>query len=382
MARNAAAYLASALERLAAQPADIQAIIRSHVEKHYPDTHRRANAINFDHAKANCIQTRINHETALKQKREAELKVASDAVAIPTSSPQSEISNLKSPIPPQPVPSTSPTALPTPFPSAFPNPLQPLSKTTPKPFQSPSNPMESDPQLSAHEKRLHQLKEIQATFQKLATAQSTQPATSANAPAADNSPFAHFDPFSPSTSSTVSSTVPAPDSPEEGARLQAEITARLHTETQSPLDTLPPEKQEILFELLSDFSSRKVAEVITQPAPTGWGIQTTHVSLLKFKNRYTTRTAADRRRQNQRLIRQILDGSPAALSDLDTQDTAADRVAEHLFKQHLLELANAPGHNHRDLRDMFQIYIRLRHAHVAEKRLALSEKRNKSEPAP
>src|SRR5438046_390441 len=57
MARNAAAYLAAAFARLAAAPADLQAIIRPYVEKHFPDTQRRSNPINFDHAKANCIQT-------------------------------------------------------------------------------------------------------------------------------------------------------------------------------------------------------------------------------------------------------------------------------------------------------------------------------------
>ena len=46
----------------------------------------------------------------------------------------------------------------------------------------------------------------------------------------------------------------------------------------------------------------------------------------------------------------LLDWRPERLTrrrDLDAQDTATDRVAEHLFKQHLLETANAPGRNHR-----------------------------------
>lgn len=136
----------------------------------------------------------------------------------------------------------------------------------------------------------------------------------------------------------------------------------------SPLDHLPPEKQSILYEALCEFGAPDICAIITKPEPEGWGIETCNSSLKRFRVRYQKRTQA----QKELELKQI---TVDLLNDADNADDGYVRASERLLKLRLLETVNKPDSKTSEVRDLYTTFTRLRAQALAEKRLALAERK-------
>jgi hypothetical protein len=185
-------------------------------------------------------------------------------------------------------------------------------------------------------------------------------------PLADNDFAAFSQPFSPGQHADESRTNggqtadndrTAPgqsaDTPPERTSLESEIIEELNRSSQSPLDTLPAERQERLYDLIARFPITSVFRIITLPAPEGWGLVTSRQSLYRFRDRHTERKRREHRRELKVTAQAVLD-------DLDGADEQFTNASERLFKLRLLETANDPSSKTSDLRDLFTTLIRLR----------------------
>lgn len=144
-----------------------------------------------------------------------------------------------------------------------------------------------------------------------------------------------------------------PQGQPEFSTVEKQIIEELNRKSQSPLDQLPPEKQNELFDLLSQYTITSVLRVVTQPPPTGWGVSTSYNSLRRFRERF----ARGIQRHHRIELKQVAKAVIEDLSDADEQFTDA---SERLLKLRLLETANDPGSKTGDLRNLFQTLIRLR----------------------
>lgn len=147
-----------------------------------------------------------------------------------------------------------------------------------------------------------------------------------------------------------------------------EIMIDLHNA--SPLDALPPERQQKLFQLLEDYPYRAVLRVISMPAPEGWGVKTSVASLARFVRRYADRQTAQQLKEAGQLAHELL-------ADKDASDADILAASTRLANIRLLQVANNPNAAVRDLKDLFQIQIRLKALDLTQQRLALQkEKQN------
>jgi hypothetical protein len=145
----------------------------------------------------------------------------------------------------------------------------------------------------------------------------------------------------------------APDNSPKLNPLEKEIVEELNDSSQSPLDKLPPNAQEQLFDLISRHPITTIHKIICLPSPHGWGLSTSRQSLYRFRDRYAEQKRREYRKQQKSVAKAIIE-------DLDGADEQFADASERLFKLRLLETANNPTSKTRDLRDLFTTLIRLR----------------------
>jgi hypothetical protein len=155
----------------------------------------------------------------------------------------------------------------------------------------------------------------------------------------------------PDTGRTTSG--PSADTSPKLNPLEQQIVEELHASSPSPLDKLPPDTQEQLFDLISRHPLTTVHKIIGLPAPQGWNLSTSRQSLYRFRERF----AEQKRRQHRRQQKTVAN---AVMEDLAGADEQFTDASERLFKLRLLETANDPASKTRDLRDLFTTLIRLR----------------------
>lgn len=178
----------------------------------------------------------------------------------------------------------------------------------------------------------------------------------------------------PSTDSTAS---PAPEAaqtadPHSDIGLSAlcqEISDELNRKTTSPLDNLDPELQQTLFKLLNEHPYTLVQKVVAMPAPRGWGMKISRGSLQRFYDRYEKRQTAQQLREAGQIASEILSNPDATDADLLAASTRLANIR-------LLNLANNPTSSIRDLKDLFQIQIRLKSLALAQQRLELQKQKD------
>jgi hypothetical protein len=139
--------------------------------------------------------------------------------------------------------------------------------------------------------------------------------------------------------------------------------------SRSPLDDLSPECQKTLVELLQDHAHTLVAEMVSQPKPLGWGLQTSRHSLKRFCNRYRKQhretELAEAANEAQKLVQ-----NPSA-----TPQNFAE-ATRRLIQIRLFEMAKDP-HCDTDAMEFVSRYLdRQRKADLSERRLQLAEQKS------
>jgi hypothetical protein len=158
-----------------------------------------------------------------------------------------------------------------------------------------------------------------------------------------------------------------PQSPDPDlAAIEEEIIER--TQSKSPLDMLPITQQELLYDLLSRYTYRKVKDVIALPPPRGLNITPSLGALFDFKRRYAKRSQLQKKKEVGLLALELLNEPPVA-------DDGYAQASERLLRLRLLETINNPASKTSEIRDLFQTLVRLRAQTVSEKRLKLAERK-------
>jgi hypothetical protein len=137
--------------------------------------------------------------------------------------------------------------------------------------------------------------------------------------------------------------------------LEKDIIEQLNQSSKSPLDQLPPDLQEHLYDLITHYPITTVHRTISLPAPEGWGLSTSRQSLYRFQDRFAEMKLRERRRQLKHTAKSILE-------DLQGAEEQFTSASESLLKVRLLETANDSRSKTRDIRDLFTTLIRLRAA--------------------
>ena len=161
------------------------------------------------------------------------------------------------------------------------------------------------------------------------------------------------------------------DDAEQIQNARAEYLGQLLRErtSRSPLDDLSPECQKTLFELLQDHAHTLVAEMVSQPKPLGWGLQTSRHSLKRFCNRYRKQhretELAEAANEAQKLVQ-----NPSA-----TPQNFAE-ATRRLIQSRLFEMAKDP-HCDTDAMEFVSRYLdRQRKADLSERRIQLAEQKS------
>jgi hypothetical protein len=169
----------------------------------------------------------------------------------------------------------------------------------------------------------------------------------------------------PATASKPKSTQP---SDEEVAQARAEYLAGLLRErtSRSPLNDLPAERQKILFELLEANPATLVHEMLSQPEPLGWGLQTSADSLRRFQ-----------KRQSKQIQQAELAAAAAEAAKLAADPTSsADYFAaatERVVQMRLFQRATDPTVPMREIYDLSRALDRHRRASFIERKLEQSK---------
>jgi hypothetical protein len=310
--------------------------ILDHAERSYPASSRPKCPIfarNFDRDKQHCIDNRLRIEAEFTTENSPRTQTME-----PMLSSASATESINA------IPSPQPSADTQPLEEIQPEQILNTTRTEDEPIP---NAPRTEPEQSPNT--------YQTNPEQIASKPSPNVANDSSAP--KNSDQSHVVP-----SSGGSPVAPDPRLTE----IEEEIIERTHHK--SPLDNLPPERQELLYDLLSRYHYREVKAAIALPEPKGLGINPSLGALFNCKRRYAKRSQIEKKREVWRIANQVLDQRAIT-------DNGYVLCSEHLLKVRLLETINNSQSKTSEVRDLFQALARIHAMALAEKRLKLAEKK-------
>lgn len=132
----------------------------------------------------------------------------------------------------------------------------------------------------------------------------------------------------------------------------------------SPLDHLSPDDEEFVLTLIEMIGFTETAERLAENPPRGLNIDTTEASLRRLRNRVRLHEA----KLSRLSARQVVENLPPNASNT--------QIASAILEIRAVEAAHNCSSDHQEIAKVTAIVARLRAAELAERRLALAEKRN------
>jgi hypothetical protein len=203
--------------------------------------------------------------------------------------------------------------------------------------------------------------------------------------ASDASPNACSDaPDSAVTSAPPGQTHESDDTPEEDddrfattvLRGRAGYLAQLLREsvsTKSPIDDLPPERQQALYRLVQEIPLTVIVKMIAAPEPRGWNFKTSDTSLRRFKERYRKKAAAAERAQ-------ALVEAQETIQQTGGDEQAYMDATRRLLKIKLFKNAADPEGSDEKVELFIGLLDRQRRTDLAERRVRVTEQRATKKP--
>ena len=215
------------------------------------------------------------------------------------------------------------------------------------------------------------------------TRRSPVPDPSTNASSAF--PNASADATGPDTISASSAdfTQPSYDESEDylpivkAAKGRAAYLAELLRESvagKSPIDDLPPERQEALYQLIQHTPLTVAVKMIAAPEPTGWNFKTSDSSLRRFNERYRKKAEAA---QNAKALAEACE----TIQQNGGDEQACMDATRRLLKIKLYKNAAEPDGSFEKIELIMRLLDRQRRTDILERRVSVAEQRAHDEPS-
>lgn len=152
--------------------------------------------------------------------------------------------------------------------------------------------------------------------------------------------------------------------------LDAALDLREYLSGRSPLDKLQPNEQHAILRLLEDHEPEHIAEVLAEPPPIGFGIQTSRPALYRFRNRCDRARDEACKAQHAKAVNDLI-------AKANDSEDAFQAAVQRVLKARLLNTTTEPNADLNTIDALITSLTKLRKQNLAERKQAHAEAKSK-----